>query len=154
MTSSTRCANLNADLLDGLHSGAFARGDADAATDLDKVNGVGVMSNPANANASSERHYPIDEAGMLVYGNAAYNSACQIYGSYISNRWFARGGGAADGKTEWKEFVFTDTIARLEEEIQNLSARLTNLTDTVNRWHPTFVGPVTPGGDFEVETQP
>lgn len=110
VSSTTRCLNLNADMLDGLHSGAFARADANAAADMNNVNGCGIMGNAANANATPARHYPIEEAGMLIYGTAAYSSSCQIYGSYSSNRWFARGGGSgATSKTAWREFAFTDS---------------------------------------------
>lgn len=119
VSSTTVCTNLNADLLDGLHSTAFARSDASAATDLNNVNGAGIMKNDANANATTARHYPINEAGMLIYGNAAYNSSCQIYGSYDSNRWFARGGGSSTtGKTAWREFAFTDSTVAAAKKLE------------------------------------
>ena len=103
----------NADTLDGLHASAFARRDQNPAVDLNTVNGIGIMSNPTNANATTARHYPIQEAGTLFYGAAAYSSANQIYGTFSSNRWFFRGGGGSTTtKTAWKEMAFlTSNVA-------------------------------------------
>lgn len=71
------------------------------------------MTNSYNVQATAERHYPIEEAGTLFYGLAAYSSANQIYGTFNSNRWFFRGGGySPDNKTEWKEMAFlTSNVA-------------------------------------------
>jgi len=136
VSSTTVCTNLNADLLDGLHSTAFARADEDATKDLNNVNGVGIMKNDANANATTARHYPINEAGMLIYGNAAYNSSCQIYGSYDSNRWFARGGGSSTtGKTAWREFAFTDSTVAVAKRLENsvtIWGKTTNGTNNID----------------------
>lgn len=78
------------------------------AQDLNNINGFGIMCNPANANATSARHYPIEQAGTLFYGTGAYGSACQIYGSFNDNRWFVRGGGSsATAKTAWRELIHT-----------------------------------------------
>lgn len=106
-------SGLDADFLDGLQATAFTRADQSPAVDLNTVNGKGIMTNTANANATTERNYPIAEAGTLFYGTAAYSSANQIYGSYNSNRWFARGGGSSTTtKTAWKEFAFiTSNVA-------------------------------------------
>lgn len=106
-------SGLDADTVDSLHAIAFARADQSPAGDLNTVNGKGIMSNPANANATTARHYPIQEAGTLFYGTAAYNSANQIYGTYSSNRWFFRGGGGSTAsKTAWKEMAFlTSNVA-------------------------------------------
>ena len=103
----------NADTVDNLHATAFARADQTQAVDLNTVNGKGIMTNSANADATTARHYPIAEAGTLFYGTAAYGSANQIYGTFNSNRWFARGGGGSTtAKTAWKEFAFkTDNVA-------------------------------------------
>lgn len=119
VNSSTVCANLNADMLDGLHSGAFARADANTAADLNNINGRGVTGSDSNAAATTARHYPINEAGALIYGDAAYGSSCQIYGSYLSNRWFARGGGSGPaGKTAWREFAFSDSNVASATKLQ------------------------------------
>jgi len=125
VVSTTLCNNLNADMLDGLHNTAFARADQNPAVDLNTVNGRGIMTNAANANATTERHYPIAQAGVLFYGTAAYGSANQIYGSFSSNRWFARGGGGNESatgnsanKTNWREFAFTDSNVASATKLQ------------------------------------
>ncbi len=103
-------SGLDADKLDGLHSTAFARCDKFQQVDLNTLNGFGFMENHTSADATTDRHYPIQEAGLLIYGTAAYSSANQIYGSYSSNRWFARGGGGSTtNKTAWREFAFLDS---------------------------------------------
>ncbi|TGY54148.1 hypothetical protein [Parabacteroides distasonis] len=137
VVSTTLCNNLNADLLDGLHSSAFARKDQSPTVDLNAVNGIGIMCNNANANATPERHYPIAEAGSLIYCTAAYGSANQIYGSFYANRWFARGGGGSSSstgsnanKTAWREFAFTDSNV----------ASATKLQTARNIWGKSFNG--------------
>lgn len=103
-------SGLDADKLDGLHSTAFARCDKFRQVDLNTVNDFGFMENNYDADATPERHYPIQEAGLLIYGTAAYSSANQIYGSFGTNRWFARGGGwSTTNKTSWREFAFLDS---------------------------------------------
>lgn len=77
--------------------------------DLNNITGNGIMTNTQNAFATTERNYPIKEAGALFYGTAAYGRANQIYGGFSSNRWFARGGGD-DNYTAWREFAFKDEI--------------------------------------------
>ena len=148
--STTLCGNLNADMVDGLHASSFARADASPAADLNTVNGCGIMSNDANGNATEAHHYPISEAGVLIYGNAAYKSACQIYGTYISNRWFARGGGGADGKTVWREFAFTDsTVASAKSATTATTASSADVAKKLetprNIWGKPFNG----GGDVD-----
>lgn len=110
----------NADTVDSLHASAFARKDQNPAVDLNTVNGNGIMTNPANANATTARHYPIQEAGTLFYGAAAYNSANQIYGTFSSNRWFFRGGGGSTTtKTAWKEMAFLTSNVASATKLQN-----------------------------------
>ena len=94
----------NADTVDNLHASSFTRADQEPDVDLDTVNGQGIMACRANTTATAERHYPIQQAGTLFYGTAAYKSANQIYGSFNSNRWFVRGGGTSPtAKTAWAE---------------------------------------------------
>lgn len=76
---------------------------------LNDIVGNGIMTNTQNVFATTERNYPIKEAGALFYGATAYGRANQIYGGFSSNRWFARGGGD-DNYTAWREFVFKDNI--------------------------------------------
>ena len=94
----------NADTVDNLHASSFTRADQSPVVDLNTVNGQGIMACGLNEFATAERHYPIQQAGTLFYGTAAYNSANQIYGSFNSNRWFVRGGGTSPtAKTAWAE---------------------------------------------------
>ena len=142
----------NADTVDGLHSYDFARrSEFVAGTDLNSINGFGLFQTSTNSIATTEKHYPISEAGILIYGNAAYNSACQIYGSYNSNRWFVRGGGTSTGKTSWAEIWTTRNLTKLSQlqddvvsgNYFKLSAnRVTNLNDTpINSFFVSALGP-------------
>ena len=142
----------NADTVDGLHSYDFARrSEFVADTDLNSINGFGLFQTSTNSIATTEKHYPISEAGILIYGNAAYNSACQIYGSYNSNRWFVRGGGTSTGKTSWAEIWTTRNLTKLSQlqddvvsgNYFKLSAnRVTNLNDTpINSFFVSSLGP-------------
>ena len=98
----------NADTVDNLHASSFTRADQSPIVDLNTVNGQGIMACGLNEFATAERHYPIQQAGTLFYGTAAYNSACQIYGTFQYNRWFVRGGGTSQtAKTPWAEIWTT-----------------------------------------------
>lgn len=139
VASTTLVSNLNADMLDGLHSTAFSRVDQIPAVDLNTVNGFGIMCNPADANATLDRHYPTQQAGTLFYGTGAYGSANQIYGAYSSNRWFARGGGSGvNNKTAWREFAFTDSNV----------ASATKLQTVRTLWGQSFDGSANVSGDM------
>ena len=79
---------------------------------LNDINGAGfaTQKNPTDY-TSPENNYPINEDGALIFANANYGHSNQIYGSYLTNRWFARGGGNQHGvRTNWKEFAFTDDV--------------------------------------------
>lgn len=139
VASTTLVSNLNADMLDGLHSTAFSRADQIPAVDLNTVNGFGIMCNPADANATLDRHYPTQQAGTLFYGTGAYGSANQIYGAYSSNRWFARGGGSGvNNKTAWREFAFTDSNV----------ASATKLQTARSLWGQSFDGSANVSGNM------
>lgn len=79
---------------------------------LNDINGAGFATQKSAADyASPENNYPINENGALIFANANYSHSNQIYGSYLTNRWFARGGGNQHGvRTNWKEFAFTDDV--------------------------------------------
>lgn len=65
-------------------------------------------------NATADREYPVQEAGSLINIPGAYNGSGQIYGTYITNRWFVRGGGLAGGAnthTSWKELATTSHLS-------------------------------------------
>lgn len=79
---------------------------------LNDINGAGFATQRSIADYTSpENNYPINENGALIFANANYGHSNQIYGSYLTNRWFARGGGNQHGvRTNWKEFAFTDDV--------------------------------------------
>lgn len=79
---------------------------------LNDINGAGFATQRSDADYTSpENNYPINENGALIFANANYGCSNQIYGSYLTNRWFARGGGNQHGvRTNWKEFAFTDDV--------------------------------------------
>lgn len=102
-------SGLDADTVDGIQATAFTRKDMSHLVDLNTINETSFSTCPTNASATPERNYPIKEAGGLLSISAAYSSANQIYGSYLSNRWFARGsGGGPTDRTSWREFAFKD----------------------------------------------
>lgn len=80
--------------------------------DLNDINGAGFATQKSIADYTTpENNYPINENGALIFVNAHYSRSNQIYGSYLTNRWFARGGGNQQGiRTDWKEFVFTGDV--------------------------------------------
>ena len=80
--------------------------------DLNDINGAGFATQKSIAGYTTpENNYPINENGALIFVNAHYSRSNQIYGSYLTNRWFARGGGNQQGiRTDWKEFVFTGDV--------------------------------------------
>lgn len=79
---------------------------------LNDINGAGFATQRSAADYTSpENNYPINENGALIFANANYGHSNQIYGSHLTNRWFARGGGNQQGvRTNWKEFAFTDDV--------------------------------------------
>lgn len=79
---------------------------------LNDINGAGFATQKSPTDYTSpENNYPINENGALIFANANYSHSNQIYGSYLTNRWFARGGGNQQGvRTNWKEFAFTDDV--------------------------------------------
>jgi hypothetical protein len=80
--------------------------------DLNGINGAGFATQKSIVGYTTpENNYPINENGALIFANAHYSRSNQIYGSYLTNRWFARGGGNQQGiRTDWKEFVFTGDV--------------------------------------------
>lgn len=89
--------------------------------DLNLFNGFGIMATTTEAAATLAKHYPIEESGTLFYGNSIYNSANQIYGTSVSNRWFARGAGNNGNKTSWKEYLFKEDMTALLPVNSNLN---------------------------------
>ena len=66
-------------------------------------------------NATTNRGYPIQEAGSLVVIPGTYHGSSQIYGTYSTNRWFVRGGSNSSedptAHTPWKELATTNHLS-------------------------------------------
>lgn len=69
----------------------------------------------SNSDATTDRGYPIQQAGSLIVIPGVYNGSSQIYGTYYSNRWFVRAGSPAgsnkDEHTAWKELATTTHLS-------------------------------------------
>ena len=106
----------NADTVDNLHANDFAQATQTPYVDIDTINGRGITGIGENAQATAERHYPIQEAGALFYSRSANYSANQIYGTFNSNRWFVRGGGNGPSeKTPWAEIWTNKNLTKLSQ---------------------------------------
>lgn len=68
----------------------------------------------SNAYATTDRGYPISEAGSFISIPSTYNGSNQIYGTHSSNRWFVRSGGSSadsNSHTAWKELATTSHLS-------------------------------------------
>lgn len=74
-----------------------------------------MAAQPFNSDATTDRGYPIQQAGSLIVIPGVYGGSSQIYGTYDSNRWFVRGGSptsdSADEHTAWKELATTNHLS-------------------------------------------
>ncbi len=74
-----------------------------------------MAAQPTNSDATTDRGYPIQQAGSLIVIPGVYNGSSQIYGTYYSNRWFVRTGSPAgsnkDEHTAWKELATTTHLS-------------------------------------------
>lgn len=74
-----------------------------------------MAAQPANSDATTDRGYPIQQAGSLIVIPGVYGGSSQIYGTYYYNRWFVRGGSPtsdnADDHTAWKELATTSHLS-------------------------------------------
>lgn len=74
-----------------------------------------MAAQPANRNATTDRGYPIQQAGSLIVIPGVYNGSSQIYGTFNSNRWFVRAGSPASNNenehTAWKELATTTHLS-------------------------------------------
>lgn len=68
-----------------------------------------------SGDATTNRGYPIQEAGSLVVIPGTYHGSSQIYGTYSTNRWFVRGGSNSledpTAHTSWKELATTNHLS-------------------------------------------
>lgn len=74
-----------------------------------------MAAQPTNSDATTDRGYPIQQAGSLIVIPGVYEGSSQIYGTYDSNRWFVRGGSptpnSKDEHTAWKELATTTHLS-------------------------------------------
>lgn len=74
-----------------------------------------MAAQPANRDATTDRGYPIQQAGSLIVIPGVYNGSSQIYGTYDSNRWFVRSGSPTSNNenehTAWKELATTTHLS-------------------------------------------
>ena len=109
-TDSNVASATNADTIDGYHADSFTKKLYLGTTDLNSIGDSLLGQQSGNANATTELHYPVEEAGGLISILSTYNSTNQIYGTYRTNRWFARGAGTdLSSRTSWREFAFLDS---------------------------------------------
>lgn len=74
-----------------------------------------MAAQPSYSAATTDRGYPVKNAGSLIVIPGVYGGSSQIYGTYDSNRWFVRGGSPtsdnADEHTAWKELATTSHLS-------------------------------------------
>ena len=74
-----------------------------------------MAAQPSTRDATTDRGYPIQQAGSLIVIPGVYNGSSQIYGTFDSNRWFVRAGSPAssnkDEHTAWKELATTTHLS-------------------------------------------
>ena len=74
-----------------------------------------MAAQPTNSDATTDRGYPIQQAGSLIVIPGVYNGSSQIYGTYNSNRWFVRSGSPTlnneNEHTAWKELATTTHLS-------------------------------------------
>ena len=74
-----------------------------------------MAAQPSNSDATTDRGYPIQQAGSLIVIPGVYNGSSQIYGTFNSNRWFVRSGSPTSNNenehTAWKELATTNHLS-------------------------------------------
>uniref|UniRef100_A0AAU8B0R5 Pyocin knob n=1 Tax=Dulem virus 41 TaxID=3145759 RepID=A0AAU8B0R5_9CAUD len=74
-----------------------------------------MAAQPSNSDATTDRGYPIQNAGSLIVIPGVYGGSSQIYGTYNSNRWFVRSGSPTPNNendhTAWKELATTSHLS-------------------------------------------
>lgn len=119
-------SGLDADLLDGKHASYFLFRDAktntiDLNTDFNNgALGAGITIINTKGSETASSNLPYDQDGMLLYSSGLNGRPMQIYGTYVANRWFARGSNtyAAGTFTAWREFAFTDSNVASATKLQ------------------------------------
>lgn len=131
----------NADTIDGYHADSFTKKLYLGTTDLNSIDDSSLGQQNLNDRATTELHYPLQEAGGLISILSVYSSTNQIYGTYSSNRWFARGAGfGLSSRTSWREFAFLDSNV----------ASATKLATPRTIWGQSFDGTGNVSGDIKL----
>ena len=127
-------SGLDADTVDGKQASNFLFRDAktdtiDLNTDFNNnALGAGITIINTKGSETASSNLPYNQDGMLLYSSVLNSRPMQIYGTYIDNRWFARGSNtyAAKTFTPWREFAFIDsmedTLAYWYENNENASS--------------------------------
>lgn len=111
-------SGLDADTVDGKQASNFLFRDAktntiDLNTDFNNnALGAGITIINTKGSETASSNLPYNQDGMLLYSSVLNSRPMQIYGTYIDNRWFARGSNtyAAETFTPWREFAFIDSM--------------------------------------------
>ncbi|MCU0107917.1 pyocin knob domain-containing protein, partial [Rodentibacter caecimuris] len=80
--------------------------------DLNNVTASGIYGQNANINATPARHYPIQQAGMLLVTEHSGYGAQQLYVPYNAGYLYARGRNASNGWDDWKRIDGLDKVSK------------------------------------------
>lgn len=154
-------SGLDADLLDGKHASNFLFRDAktntiDLNTDFNNnALGAGITIIDTKGSETASSNLPYDQDGMLLYSSGLNGRPMQIYGTYVANRWFARGSNtySANTFTAWREFAFTDSNVSSATKLQTTRTIWgQNFNGTANvSGSMTGVGSITMSGDINMD---
>lgn len=165
-------SGLDADLLDGKHASNFLFRDAktntiDLNTDFNNnALGAGITIIDTKGSETASSNLPYDQDGMLLYSSGLNGRPMQIYGTYVANRWFARGSNtySANTFTAWREFAFTDSNVASATKLQtartiwgqsfngtqNVSGNMTDVGDIYMNFDRKIVMKDTSGNNLNV----
>lgn len=79
-------------------------------SDLNNVTESGIYGQNANVNATTARHYPIDQAGMLIVTENSGYGAQQLYAPFNAGYLYARGRNGNGGWDNWKRIDGLDKL--------------------------------------------
>ncbi|MCR1837489.1 MULTISPECIES: tail fiber protein [Rodentibacter] len=100
--------------------------------DLNNITASGIYGQNANINATPARHYPIQQAGMLIVTEYSGYGAQQLYAPFNAGYLYARGRNASNGWDDWKRIDGLDKVSKSGDTMTG------NLT--LNHAQPRFHG--------------
>ncbi|WP_238327353.1 hypothetical protein [Rodentibacter pneumotropicus] len=80
--------------------------------DLNNISASGIYGQNANINATPARHYPIQQAGMLLVTEHSGYGAQQLYAPFNAGYLYARGRNANNGWDNWKRIDGLDKVLK------------------------------------------